>query len=107
MLKRIILTTLALLPALPASAASDHAWASFSAEVEQACLQATSGMLENTSAVVDPFGSESYGLAIVSGQVGEGHAAAIVCVFDKQTRAVQVGGELDIAVTPNEPVLLR
>lgn len=58
-------------------------------------------MLENAQAIVDPFGSESYGLAIVSGEVGEGQAAAIVCVFDKQSKAVRVGGELDVAVRPN------
>tara|TARA_R110002124_G_scaffold109676_26_gene263061 strand:- start:24642 stop:24950 length:309 start_codon:yes stop_codon:yes gene_type:complete len=101
MLKRLVLVSLAFLPALPAFASSDDAWAEFAAEVEQSCLEATSGMLENARATVDPFGSESYGLAIVSGEVGTGHPAAIVCVFDKQTKAVQVGGELDIAVEPN------
>ena len=101
MLKRLVFVSLAFLPALPAFAASDDAWAEFAAEVEQSCLQATSGMLENAQAIVDPYGSESYGLAIVSGEVGKGQAAAIVCVFDKQTKAVQIGGELDIAVKPN------
>ena len=101
MLKRLALISLAFVPALPAAAASGDAWAEFAAEVEQACLKATSGMLENAQAIVDPFGSESYGLAIVSGEVGEGQAAAIVCVFDKQSKAVQVGGELDVAVKPN------
>ena len=95
------LVCLAFLPALPAFAASDDAWAEFAAEVKQSCLQATSGILENGRAIVAPFGSERYGLAIVSGEVGQGQAAAIVCVFDKQTKAVQVAGELDFAIEPN------
>tara|TARA_R110002020_G_scaffold6321_7_gene26593 strand:- start:1147 stop:1458 length:312 start_codon:yes stop_codon:yes gene_type:complete len=102
MLKRFtIAVLLAALPAAPAFAASDDAWAAFAAEVETGCLQATSTMLEKAQAVVDPFGSESYGLAIVSGETADGRATAIVCVFDKQSKAVQIGGELDIAVTPN------
>ena len=102
MLKRLIFASLFILPALPAMAASDDAWAQFAAEVEQGCLTATRGMLENATATVDPFGSESYGLAIVSGEVGEGQPAAVLCVFDKQSKAVQVGGELAITVTQNE-----
>lgn len=101
MLKCLLLVSFAFLPALPAFAASDDAWAEFAAEVEQRCLEATSGMLENARAIVDPFGSESYGLAIVSGEVGQGQAAAIVCVFNKRTKAAEIGGELDVAVKPN------
>ncbi len=76
--------------------------AEFAKEVETGCLAATGSMLENATAVVDPFGSENYGLAIVSGEVGEGKPAAILCVFDKKTKAVEIGGELDVMVMPNE-----
>jgi hypothetical protein len=101
MLKHLVIVSLASLAALPALGASEDAWVEFAAEVEQSCLLATSGLLENAQATVDPFGSESYGLAIVSGDVSVGQTAAIFCVYDKQTKAVQVGGELDVAVTPN------
>ena len=101
MLKRLVLVPLAFLPTVQAFAASDDAWAEFAVEVEQSCLEATGSMLENAEAIVDPFGSESYGLAIVSGEVSAGQTAAIVCVYDKQTKTVQIGGELDVAVTPN------
>ena len=100
MLKRLVLASLAFFPVLPAFAASDDAWAEFASEVENSCLEATTGMLENAEVTVDPFGSQSYGLAIVSGEVGEGQTAALVCVFDKQSKAVEVGGELSVTVTP-------
>lgn len=102
MLKYMITMTFALLGALPAFAASDDAWAEFAVKVEQSCVTATSGMLENAKAVVDQFGSESYGLAIVTGTVATGELAAVVCVFDKQAETVQIGGELDVVVTANE-----
>ena len=102
MLKPItVAISLALLSIVPTMASSDDAWAEFTQEVEQGCLGATEGMLENPTAVVDPFGSEAYGLAIVSGEVGDGEKASILCVFDKQSKAVQIGGELPITVTPN------
>lgn len=101
MLKHFALATLLLSATAPAFAASNDAWAEFAAEVEQSCLDTTSSTLKDATAVVDPFGSESYGLAIVSGEVGEGQPAAMICVFDKQTKAVQIGSELDITVTPN------
>jgi len=101
MLKALVLVSLASLTTLSAFGASDDAWAEFAAEVEQSCLQATRGMLENAQANVDPFGSDSYGLAIVSGKVSDGEPAAIICVFNKQTKAVQLGGELDITVKSN------
>lgn len=89
------------LSAVPATASSDAAWEAFATEVEMACLDATRGAIENATAVVDPFGSASFGLAIVTGETSEGRAAAIVCVVDKQSKAVQIGGELDVTVKPN------
>ena len=84
-----------------AQASSGDAWAEFAAEVETACLDATEGVFTEPVAVVDPFGSESFGLAIVSGAFPSGGAGSIVCVFDKQTKAVEIGSELDVTVTPN------
>ena len=102
MLKYVTAMTIALLGALPALAASGDAWAEFAAKVDDSCVTATSGILENAKAVVDPFGSESYGLAIVTGTVTAGQTAAIVCVFDKQAETVQIGGELNVTVTSND-----
>lgn len=99
MLKYMTAIAFILWGAPPAFAASDDAWAEFVAKVDDACVSATTGLLENPKAVVDPFGSESYGLAIVTGTVATGQPAAILCVFDKQTEAVQIGGELDVTIT--------
>lgn len=89
----------ALLFAGPALGSSDDAWSAFAAEVGDACLVAAGSSISDASAVVDPFGSESYGLAIISGRTANDRVASVICVLDKETRAVQIGGELDIAVT--------
>ena len=102
MLKHLAIFSLAALTSAPAFAASDDAWAEFAAKVEQSCVAATSGVLTDAKAVVDPFGSENYGLAIVTGSVADGKQAAIICVFDKQSQAVQIGGELSVTVTANQ-----
>jgi hypothetical protein len=82
--------------AIPALAASDDAWEQFRAEVEAACLQAAEPLFETATAQVDPFGSESYGLALVTGNAKGTTDAAIaaICVYDKKTKAVEIGGEL-------------
>lgn len=96
MLKTLAAT---LLFAGPAFGSSDDAWSAFAAEVEDACLVAAGSSITDASVVVDPFGSESYGLAIISGRTANDRIASVICVLDKKTRAVQIGGELDIAVT--------
>jgi hypothetical protein len=79
----------------PAMASSDDAWKQFVSEVQAKCLGATADMIENGKVVVDPFGSQSYGLAIVSGKA-KGAEAQIshICVYDKVTKNVEVGSEL-------------
>ena len=99
--KSIAIIAITLATATSAWAASDDAWAEFAAEVDQSCVAASAGLLTDATAVVDPFGSESFGLAIVTGTVGEGVSASVICVFDKQTKAVEIGGELAVTVTPN------
>lgn len=91
--------TAVLLLTSPAFGSSEDAWSAFADEVEDACLVAVNNSMSDASAVVDPFGSESYGLAIVSGRMVDDRVASVICVLDKETRAVQIGGELDIAIT--------
>ncbi|WEK05958.1 MAG: hypothetical protein P0Y65_06805 [Candidatus Devosia phytovorans] len=102
MTKYMAAVAIVLLGALPAFAASGDAWAEFVAKVEESCVAAAEGTFENPQAIVDPFGSENYGLAIVTGTGASGRVAAIICVFDKQTETVQIGGELDVSVTSND-----
>jgi len=82
----------------PAFASSDEAWKEFSAAVEQKCLAATAQVIENPVAVVDPFGSESFGLALVTGTVPKGSdPVSVICVLDKQSGVVEIGSELSKA----------
>jgi len=80
---------------LPAAASSDDAWETFRKEVATACLAAAEPLFEAPAVRVDPFGSESYGLALVAGKAkGADADIASICVYDKATKAVEIGGEL-------------
>jgi hypothetical protein len=95
MLKPISAASLLVLCSVGSSwASSGDAWAEFAAEVETACLAATAEIVPKGTAVVDPFGSESYGLAVVTGATPSGPPVSIICVFDKASKAVEIGGEL-------------
>jgi hypothetical protein len=102
MQKIVALAAISIASLTPAFAASGDAWAEFAVEVEEACLDATGDVFEEAVAVVDPFGSESFGLAVVTGAVSGGVPASVICVFDKQSKAVEIGGELAVAVIPVE-----
>ncbi len=95
MLKSLAIAAPALVAIVtPAVASSPDAWAEFASRVEQACLGATANTLPDATASVDPFGSESYGLAVVTGNTSTGNSASIICVFDKRTEAVEIGSEI-------------
>lgn len=81
--------------AAPALAASDDAWEAFRADVEAKCLAAAEPLFATAAATVDPFGSESYGLALITGKAkGADTEIAAICVYDKQAKTVEIGGEL-------------
>ena len=83
-----------------ARAASEDAWAEFRQDVEAKCLQAAKGdsglFTADARATVDPFGSESFGLALIEGPArgAEDLTIRAICVYDKQGRTVEMGGEL-------------
>ena len=80
---------------LPAMAASPDAWEAFREEVKAACLKAAKPLFETAAADIDPFGSESYGLALVHGKAkGADTEIKAICVFDKKSKKVEIGGEL-------------
>ncbi|NSY05625.1 hypothetical protein G6L84_03740 [Agrobacterium tumefaciens] len=81
--------------ALPAVASSDDAWKEFVADVQTACLGAGKDMIEDAKVVVDPVGSENYGLAVLTGKAkGADATISHICVYDKKTKAVELGSEL-------------
>lgn len=78
-----------------AFASSDDAWEAMRADVSAKCLAAAAASIETPSAVVDPFGSQNFGLALISGkQMGAEGTVTQICVYNKQTKAVELGGEL-------------
>jgi hypothetical protein len=85
---------LVLAPGL-ALASSGDAWEEMRADVSEKCLTAAGSSMESPKAVVDPFGSERFGLALVSGKA-KGAEATIsqICVYDKQAKTVELGSEL-------------
>ena len=50
-----------------AIASSDDTWEEFRNEAEQSCTKAAIEMMNVESIKVDPFGSQSFGFAIISG----------------------------------------
>lgn len=83
-----------LMPAV-AFASSDDAWDAMRTDVSAKCIKAAAGSIEKPKAVVDPFGSESFGLALVSGKPkGAKGKITQICVYNKQTKTVELGGEL-------------
>jgi hypothetical protein len=78
-----------------AAAASGDAWGAFRADVAKACVAASKGLIQNGKALVDDFGSETYGLAVVSGRaVGAKATISTICVYDKKTKKAEIGGEI-------------
>jgi hypothetical protein len=93
----IVRNALALALLIPASAfaSSEAAWDQFAKEVEQKCSDATADIFRRAQIAVDPTGSEHFGLAIVYGRSkANKERAAVICVYDKKTGTVEVGGEL-------------
>ena len=77
--------------ATPALASSDDAWATFRTDVQAACAQMTD-VPEGASAsyAVNPFGSESYGAALVTVTLKDGTADRMVCIYDKQNKTAEM-----------------
>jgi hypothetical protein len=81
--------------AAPSSASSPDAWDEFRQEVQQKCAALAEGRIEQPRIVVDPFGTESYGVAILTGKaVGAETVVSSICVFDKKSQAAEISGEL-------------
>ena len=80
---------------VPASASSDDAWQAFAADVEDKCRAAMSKVLKNPKLDVDSIGTENHGVAIGRGVVIGGKSRkAIVCIYDKKSKTVEISGEL-------------
>ncbi len=90
--------------AAPALASSEDAWAAFRADVRTAC-EPLADVPEGATAsyAVNPFGSESYGAALVTVTLRDGSADRMVCVYDKQAKTAEMTapfGEMPDRPTP-------
>lgn len=90
--------------AAPALASSEDAWAALRADVRTAC-EALADVPEGATAsyAVNPFGSESYGAALVTVTLRDGSADRMVCVYDKQAKTAEMTapfGEMPDRPTP-------
>lgn len=93
MIRPLVLASF-LMPCLSAVsyASTDDAWAEFRADVKTACEELSPA--DGTVLVeVDPFGSESYGTAIVYHQTDAG-LDRYVCIYDKKTKQAELTGAL-------------
>jgi hypothetical protein len=92
----LIATALVLFPFSSAVfASSDEAWDEFAKDVAAKCTVLAEGRIEQPKVVVDPFGTESYGVAILTGKaVGADAVVSSICVYDKKSQAAEIGGEL-------------
>ena len=86
----ILLAAAALAAPLAATASSEEAWEEFRAEVRDAC-EAAADRPEGAEirVEVNPFGSESYGAAIVT-VTQEAGEDRMVCIFDKETKSAEI-----------------
>jgi hypothetical protein len=89
-------TMFVLVPLAPqAFASSDDAWDEFAKDVAAKCTVLAEGRIEQPKVVVDPFGTESYGVAVLTGKaVGADATVSSICVYDKKSQTAEVGGEL-------------
>ncbi|WP_363350081.1 hypothetical protein [Methylocystis echinoides] len=75
-------------------AASDDAWRDFRIDVEKSCEKAVAGRLDHATIHVDPFGSETYGVALARGLSRDAKAPrVIVCIYDKRSKRAEASGE--------------
>ncbi|MEI4471559.1 hypothetical protein [Frigidibacter sp. MR17.24] len=76
----------------PAAASSDDAWQAFRQQVADSCAALVTDPGEVTTEVA-PFGSESYGAAIVTLASAAG-TDRMICILDKATGTAELTGPL-------------
>ncbi|KPF46754.1 hypothetical protein [Rhizobium sp. AAP43] len=94
---RIFITAICLLSgaSMPVLAASSDAWDDFAKDVAAKCTTLAEGRIETPQVVVDPFGTENYGVAILTGKAfGADAMVSSICVYDKKAKTAEIGGEL-------------
>ena len=95
--KSCLVAMLALMPiAQNAQASSPDAWEEFQQNVEKSCLRAAEGMISVKRIQVDPYGSETYGFAVLFGtEIGTETEVLIACAYDKAAETAEISSPFD------------
>jgi hypothetical protein len=98
MVRALLVLVIGMSAIFPASASSGDAWQAMRQKVRAGCLaKANSMRLGKVDVNVDPFGTESYGTAILMKREPPRQTRlAYVCVMDKKTGEFEVSGELTL-----------
>ena len=88
---------LSLVPAVESYGASPEAWEQFRTDVERACL-ALAVSLDEPKIFVNPFGTESYGVAMLIGAEKGGGGETYACVYEKRTKRAELSGPFDTPI---------
>lgn len=76
-----------------AHASSEDSWKAFRADLADACREKVPEGFTVEHMRVDPFGSESYGVAVVQGSSKpDDEAQTLVCVYDKRDKTAEMSG---------------
>ena len=87
----LIAAPLALAVALPALSSSVDAWAEFRTSVLEECGKLVEAPADATTEIeVNPFGSSTYGAALVTVTLADGTADRMICVYDKQAKTTEL-----------------
>ena len=87
----LIAAPLAFAAALPALSSSEDAWTAFRSAVETECGKLVEAPADATTAIdVNPFGSETYGAALVTVTLKDGSADRMICIYDKQAKTAEL-----------------
>ncbi|NHF71972.1 hypothetical protein [Paracoccus xiamenensis] len=82
---------LALLAAVPAQSSSEDAWAEFRSAVEVECAKLIDAPADATTEIeVNPFGSQTYGAALVTVTLADSSADRMICIYDKQSKTAEL-----------------
>lgn len=85
---RLLIAPLLLLPAASAAASTGEAWDEFRQDVRTAC-RSLAPQEAAVTVEVNPYGSEHYGVAIITVDTGTG-TDRMICIYDKASHAAEL-----------------
>jgi hypothetical protein len=91
----LILPLAALITTTPALAASEEAWLAFRQDVSDKCLALATQAMSEVEIRVDPFGTETHGVALITGlEDGASAPTSRICIMSKVGGLAELGNPL-------------